>query len=285
MVSGCLVPLARLSTCPNAFVLRALPLVPCPACPLPVRVPAPALGRVCPWPNPVCASRPCREDSRKPFYYQYQLPSWQTLVGWPACPVFFPTLQPVAPVFHCGPVCCREDSPESFHHELENVAWEESLRGCAEHTYLALFEVCWSFLWTSEQRGSACACAGRGGPGVAWVRERQAVHAARGCHCDPALPCNTAACTPPAPQSNREAVAPVVVQLLKAASEACPPGAAAQLAAGGGAAVRGIPAPLLAKEAAYQAVAAGAYELHDFVDFTGVLGAHCVYTLLPPALG
>ena len=36
---------------------------------------------------------------------------------------------------------CRGDSPEAFHHELENVAWEESLRGCAENTYLALFEV------------------------------------------------------------------------------------------------------------------------------------------------
>lgn len=44
----------------------------------------------------------------------------------------------------CNPTpcyACREDSPEAFHHELENAAWEESLRGCAESTYLALFEV------------------------------------------------------------------------------------------------------------------------------------------------
>lgn len=83
-------------------------------------------------------------------------------------------------------------------------------------------------------------------------------------------------------QGHREAVAPVVVQLLQSASEACPPGAAAQLAAaaqqqqqqngaaaGGRALVRGIPAAVLSKEAVYQAVAAGAYELHDYVDFTG----------------
>jgi hypothetical protein len=64
-------------------------------------------------------------------------------------------------------------------------------------------------------------------------------------------------------------VAPVVVQLLRAAGEACPPGAPAQLAAGGGPALRGVPAAVLAKEAAYQAVSAGAYELHDYLDFTG----------------
>jgi hypothetical protein len=59
------------------------------------------------------------------------------------------------------------------------------------------------------------------------------------------------------------------MQLLKAASDACPPGAPAQLAAGGGPSVRGVPAAVLAKEAAYQAVSVGAYELHDYVDFAG----------------
>ena len=62
----------------------------------------------------------------------------------------------------------------------------------------------------------------------------------------------------------------MVVQLLKEASDACPPGAPAQLAAVPGAAlVQGVPAAVLRKEAAYQAVATGAYELHDYVDFTG----------------
>lgn len=83
----------------------------------------------------------------------------------------------------------------------------------------------------------------------------------------PLNPCHTLL-TPP--QGNREAVAPVVVQLLKEASDACPPGAPAQLAAAPGAAlVQGVPAAVLRKEAAYQAVATGAYELHDYVDFTG----------------
>ncbi|KAL4857594.1 Importin-11 [Chlorella vulgaris] len=104
-----------------------------------------------------------------------------------------------------------EDSPESFHQEMESTAWEDSMRGCAENTYLALFE------------------------------------------------------------GNREVVAPVVMQLLKAASDACPPGAPAQLAAGGGPSVRSVPAAVLAKEAAYQAVSVGAYELHDYVDFAGFL--------------
>ena len=41
---------------------------------------------------------------------------------------------------------CRESDAESFHHEVENLAWEESSRGCAENTYLALFEVStWGF--------------------------------------------------------------------------------------------------------------------------------------------
>ena len=66
-------------------------------------------------------------------------------------------------------------------------------------------------------------------------------------------------------------MAPVVVELLKRASEACPPGGAAALAGAGGA-VRGVPAAVLAKEAAYQAVSVGAYELHDYVDFTGEAG-------------
>lgn len=35
-----------------------------------------------------------------------------------------------------------EDSPESFYHEKDyhSTTWEDSVRGCAEHTYLALFE-------------------------------------------------------------------------------------------------------------------------------------------------
>ena len=64
----------------------------------------------------------------------------------------------------------------------------------------------------------------------------------------------------------------MVVQLLQEASEGCPPGAPAQLAAApGGSLVHGVPAAVQRKEAAYQAVAAGAYELHDYVDFTGGL--------------
>ncbi len=87
-----------------------------------------------------------------------------------------------------------------------------------------------------------------------------------------------AMCPSHLPQANREAVAPVVVQLLKEASDACPPGAPAQLAAAPGAAlVQGVPAAVLRKEAAYQAVATGAYELHDYVDFTGGYGGQLLF--------
>lgn len=106
-----------------------------------------------------------------------------------------------------------EDSPEAFHHELENTAWEESVRGCAENAYLALFE------------------------------------------------------------GHRDQVASVVLDLLRRTNEAC-----AALTAGGSAGappaahlVRGVPAAILAKEAVYHAAAVGAYELHDYIDFSAWL--------------
>jgi hypothetical protein len=60
----------------------------------------------------------------------------------------------------------------------------------------------------------------------------------------------------------------VVVSLLNAAAAACPPAAAAAPESLRGPRVGGVPAALLAKEAAYTAAAVGAYELHDCVDFT-----------------
>ena len=64
--------------------------------------------------------------------------------------------------------CCREDSPESFHHELENIAWEENLRGCTENTFLALFEVRQG--GTEARATAAAACCHRQCvlPPVAW---------------------------------------------------------------------------------------------------------------------
>ena len=55
------------------------------------------------------------------------------------------------------------------------------------------------------------------------------------------------------PQGNREAVAPMLLELLQRANQACPVGAAAQLQ---GPRVHGVPAAVLTKEAVYQ-VAAG----------------------------
>jgi hypothetical protein len=90
------------------------------------------------------------------------------------------------------------------------------------------------------------------------------------------------------PQGHREGVAPVVLQALREVSEACPAGApAAQLP---GPRVAGLPQLLLLKAAVYHAVAAGSYDLHDYLDYRAWLGAtllqasgpHCL--LAPPRL-
>ena len=59
-------------------------------------------------------------------------------------------------------------------------------------------------------------------------------------------------------------LAPMVVELVTAATAACPPAAAASLP---GPRVEGVPAAVLAKEAAYAAAAAASFDLHDYIDF------------------
>ena len=70
-------------------------------------------------------------------------------------------------------------------------------------------------------------------------------------------------------QAYRAELAPAVVNMLAAASEACPPGAPSRMATQNGAAhtTAAIPAAVLHKEAIYAAVGTGAYELHDFIDY------------------
>ena len=72
----------------------------------------------------------------------------------------------------------------------------------------------------------------------------------------------------------------MVLRLLEEATAACPPGAAATL---GGPAVHGVPSPVLAKEAVYQAVAVGAYELHDHVDLHAWLHGGLLAEMADPA--
>ena len=52
--------------------------------------------------------------------------------------------------------------------------------------------------------------------------------------------------------------------MLQSASAACPPGSVPA----GGSAVAGVPSAVLAKEAVYNAVGVGAWELHDYIDFS-----------------
>ena len=71
-------------------------------------------------------------------------------------------------------------------------------------------------------------------------------------------------------QAYRAELAPAVVSMLAAASEACPAGAPARMATthnGTVSSAGAIPAAVLHKEAIYAAVGTGAYELHDFIDF------------------
>jgi hypothetical protein len=62
-----------------------------------------------------------------------------------------------------------------------------------------------------------------------------------------------------------------VVRFLHDASAACPPALAARPEEIPGPRVAGVPAALLLKEAAYSAAAVGAYELHDFLDYSSWL--------------
>ncbi len=55
-----------------------------------------------------------------------------------------------------------------------------------------------------------------------------------------------------------------MMELLTSTSEACPAGSASMQQ---GQRIGGVPAAGLAKEAAYNAVGVGAYELHDYIDF------------------
>ena len=60
-------------------------------------------------------------------------------------------------------------------------------------------------------------------------------------------------------------MAPVVVRMLGAVCEACPVGSAAGQPSPR---VGGVPAAVLAKEAVYNAAGVGAYDLHDYVNFS-----------------
>ena len=71
-------------------------------------------------------------------------------------------------------------------------------------------------------------------------------------------------------QANREGLAPLIMEELRIVSEACPSGRSASVPGPGR---EGIPEAVLAKEAVYNAVGAGAWELLDHVDFTSWLHA------------
>jgi len=75
-------------------------------------------------------------------------------------------------------------------------------------------------------------------------------------------------------QKNRERLAPLVLGALQAACEAAPPGQSGSLP---GPHVGGVPAVALAKEAVLNAAGVGAYELHDYVEFSSWFQS----TLLP----
>ena len=70
-------------------------------------------------------------------------------------------------------------------------------------------------------------------------------------------------------QAYRSELAPAVMSMLAAASDACPVGAPSRSAMPNGSASNTdvAPAAVLHKEAVYAAVGTGAYELHDFVDY------------------
>ena len=66
-------------------------------------------------------------------------------------------------------------------------------------------------------------------------------------------------------QGNRNVLAPIVLGSLDAATAACQPDASGALP---GPSQEGIPLAVLHKEAAYNAVGVGAYQLHDLINYT-----------------
>lgn len=78
-------------------------------------------------------------------------------------------------------------------------------------------------------------------------------------------------------QSHRDALAPSLVHLLNTV-QAQPPAVAASLGAYAAASegAGGVPVELLNREAVYNTVGIGAYELHDHVDFAAWFHGHLV---------
>lgn len=66
-------------------------------------------------------------------------------------------------------------------------------------------------------------------------------------------------------QVDRDKMAGVVLDMLRSASEACPTGRSSNV---GGPTREGIPEAVLAKEAAYNAVGVGSWDLFDHLPFT-----------------
>ncbi|KAK9822576.1 hypothetical protein WJX74_006339 [Apatococcus lobatus] len=69
-------------------------------------------------------------------------------------------------------------------------------------------------------------------------------------------------------QEHRQSLAPYIIQTLQATMSRCPAGSAQRLP---GPSINGIPASVLFKEAVYNAMAVGAYELHDYVELSSWL--------------
>ena len=79
------------------------------------------------------------------------------------------------------------------------------------------------------------------------------------------------------PQVDRDKMASTVLGMLQATSEACPTNRSGGI---GGPSREGIPEAVLAKEAAYNAVGVGSWDLFDHLDFTSWLRS----SLLPVSI-
>ena len=82
-------------------------------------------------------------------------------------------------------------------------------------------------------------------------------------------------------QGNRDALAPIVLRSLEAATAACQPDASGALPSPS---QEGVPLAVLHKEAAYNAVGVGAYQLHDLINYNdwlhGSLLPVCYHVLI-----
>ncbi|KAG2485576.1 hypothetical protein HYH03_015738 [Edaphochlamys debaryana] len=158
------------------------------------------------------------------------------------------------------------DGPEEFAHCHGAGAWQDCLALAAEQLYMVLLQAYRDVLGPAAYRDVLGPAAYRDVLGPAAYRDVLGPAAYRDVL---------------GPAAYRDVLGPAVVSLLPAAHAAAPPGVPADSLPGER--VAGVPAQVLYKDAVYAALAAGAYELHEHLDYRGWLAGGLLQELADPS--